>query len=675
MKIVAIVQARAGSVRLPNKVMRSILGVPMIEILLKRLNKSKLIDQIVLATSTDKKNKNLINHVEELGFFCFKGSEIDVLDRYVKAAEYVKAEIIVRITGDCPLVDSVLVDECINGFLNSKVDYYSNTINPTFPDGLDVEVFKYSSLKQASERASKQTHREHVTPYIKETDIFSKFNLSNDINLSSFRWTVDDPEDFEVIQNIFQNFNPDIYFSWKEVLELHKNNPRIFSANSHIIRNEGETLETGQKLWKRAKKVIPGGNMLLSKRPEMFLPNKWPTYFSKAKGCRVWDLDGKEYIDMSIMGIGTNILGYAQPEVDEAVSKTINSGNMSTLNCPEEVYLAEKLIALHKWSNMVRFARSGGEANAIAIRIARAYTGRDKVAICGYHGWHDWYLSANLNKSKGLDGHLMPGLEPKGVPKNLEGTVFTFNYNKFDELEKLVKHQNIGVIKMEVERNNKPENQFLQKVRKLANEKQIVLIFDECTSGFRETFGGLHKKYEVEPDMAMFGKALGNGYAITAVLGRSEIMQAAQSTFISSTFWTERIGPTAALKTLEIMEREKSWEKITNKGLRIKKRWQQLADKYELKITHKGLSALASFNIESKNMLAYKTLITQELLSIGFLSSNTIYVCTEHNDEVLERYFEALEKVFDLIAECERGYDVNKLIRGDICHSGFKRLN
>ncbi len=356
MKIVAIVQARAGSVRLPNKVMRSILGVPMIEILLKRLNKSKLIDQIVLATSTDKKNKNLINHVEELGFFCFKGSEIDVLDRYVKAAEYVKAEIIVRITGDCPLVDSVLVDECINGFLNSKVDYYSNTINPTFPDGLDVEVFKYSSLKQASERASKQTHREHVTPYIKETDIFSKFNLSNDINLSSFRWTVDDPEDFEVIQNIFQNFNPDIYFSWKEVLELHKNNPRIFSANSHIIRNEGETLETGQKLWKRAKKVIPGGNMLLSKRPEMFLPNKWPTYFSKAKGCRVWDLDGKEYIDMSIMGIGTNILGYAQPEVDEAVSKTINSGNMSTLNCPEEVYLAEKLIALHKWSNMVRFA-------------------------------------------------------------------------------------------------------------------------------------------------------------------------------------------------------------------------------------------------------------------------------------------------------------------------------
>ena len=252
---------------------------------------------------------------------------------------------------------------------------------------------------------------------------------------------------------------------------------------------EGE----GQNLWNKAKEIIPGGNMLLSKRSEMFLPDLWPSYFSKAKGCYIWDLNDRKLTDLSIMGIGTNILGYGNEEVDQSVKEVIQKGNMSTLNCPEEVYLAEKLLDIHKWANKVRFSRAGGEANSIAVRIARAATGKEKIAICGYHGWHDWYLSANLNKSKGLDGHLMPGLEPKGVPKNLEGTVFTFNYNKFDELEKLVKHQNIGVIKMEVERNNKPENQFLQKVRKLANEKQIVLIFDECTSGFRETFGGLHK--------------------------------------------------------------------------------------------------------------------------------------------------------------------------------------
>lgn len=675
MKIVAIVQARVGSTRLPNKVMRKILGTPMIEILLKRLNKSKLVDQIVVATSVDKKNENLIKHVEKLGFICMQGSEDDVLDRYLKTAEKMNAGIIVRITGDCPLVDPVVVDECINGFIKSGVDYYSNTIPPTFPDGLDVEVFKYSALKIASKKTTIKSHREHVTPYLKEANIFSKLNYSNNKDLSFCRWTVDNPEDFEVIQNIFKNFKPDIFFSWKDVLELLKHKPELFSANSHIQRNEGEILETGQKLWKRAKRIIPGGNMLLSKRPEMFLPNKWPTYYSKAKGCKIWDLDGNEYIDMSIMGIGTNILGYGHPEIDDEVLRTINSGNMSTLNCPEEVYLAEKLVEAHKWSEMARFARSGGEANAIAIRIARAYTGRDKVAVCGYHGWHDWYLSANLNHQNGLDGHLMPGLEPNGVPKNLKDTVYTFNYNKIEELEYLVKKYDLGVIKMEVERNDSPKNQFLQKVRKLASENGIVLIFDECTTGFRETFGGLHKKYEVEPDMAMFGKALGNGYAITAILGRREIMQAAQSTFISSTFWTERIGPTAALKTLEVMEREKSWKKITSMGKEIKKRWQILADKYELKIKQQGLPALASFLIESKNMLAYKTLISQELLSNGFLASNSVYVCTEHTNEILEKYFEALEKVFSLIADCEKGYDISKLLSGKVCDSGFKRLN
>ncbi|MEY3501422.1 MAG: hypothetical protein RL308_3095, partial [Bacteroidota bacterium] len=151
----------------------------------------------------------------------------------------------------------------------------------------------------------------------------------------------------------------------------------------------------GQDLYNKAKTLIPGGTMLLSKRPEMFLPDQWPAYFSKAKGCEVWDLDGNKLVDMCIMGIGTNTLGYGNEEVDEAVMQTVKSGNMSTLNCPEEVYLAEKLMEINPWADMVRFARSGGEANAISIRIARAASGRDNVAICGYHGWHDWYISAN----------------------------------------------------------------------------------------------------------------------------------------------------------------------------------------------------------------------------------------------------------------------------------------
>ena len=433
--------------------------------------------------------------------------------------------------------------------------------------------------------------------------------------------------------------------------------------------------QTGQKLWKRAKKIIPGGNMLLSKRPEMFLPGKWPAYFSKAKGCRVWDLDGKEYIDMSIMGIGTNTLGYGHQEVDDAVRKVIDQGNMSTFNCPEEVYLAERLVKLHPWADMVRFARSGGEANAIAIRIARAASGKEKIAICGYHGWHDWYLSANLGNKSGLDGHLLPGLDPKGVPRELKGTALPFAYNDFEGLEQLVRKHDIGIIKMEVSRSVGPEKGYLESVRKLATGNDIILVFDECTSGFRETFGGLHKKYGVEPDMAVFGKTLGNGYAITTVIGRREIMEAAQSTFISSTFWTERIGPTAALKTLEVMERKKSWEKITNIGKAIGNRWQALAEKYELPIDIGGLPALVNFSIRVENWLKYKTLITQEMLKKGFLAANLVYVCTEHTEQVVDAYFKALDSVFSPIEDCENGGNVDDLLEGPVCHAGFKRLN
>ena len=432
---------------------------------------------------------------------------------------------------------------------------------------------------------------------------------------------------------------------------------------------------SGQELWKRAKKVIPGGNMLLSKRAEMFLPEQWPAYFSKAKGCRVWDLDGREYIDMSIMGIGTNILGYGHPEVDDAVRNAIDAGNMSTFNCPEEVYLAERLIELHPWADMARLARTGGEANAIAIRIARAASGRDKVAFCGYHGWHDWYLAANLGDEKNLSGHLLPGLEPKGVPAALRDTIYPFTYNRFDGLEALVNQYDIGVIKMEVSRNFGPEKGFLENVRQLASDRGIVLIFDECTSGFRQTFGGLHKLYGVKPDIAVFGKALGNGYAITAVIGRREVMEAAQTTFISSTFWTERIGPTAGLKTLEVMEREKSWDRITQTGLKLTEKWRHLADKYSLPVTTSGLPALTNFIFNSPNALVYKTLITQEMLLKGYLAGTSVYVCTEHTPQIVEAYFEALDPVFALIRECEDGRDVMPLLSGPVCHSGFRRLN
>jgi glutamate-1-semialdehyde aminotransferase len=432
----------------------------------------------------------------------------------------------------------------------------------------------------------------------------------------------------------------------------------------------------GQKLYKKAKTLIPGGTMLLSKRPEMFLPEQWPAYFSKAKGCIVWDLDDRPYIDMSIMGIGTNTLGYGHEEVDEVVMQVVKKGNMSTLNCPEEVLLAEKLIEINPWADMVRYARSGGEANAIAIRIARAASGRDKVAICGYHGWHDWYLSVNHNQDDLLSEHLLSGLDTAGVPKNLKNTVFPFHYNNFEELMQIVTNEDIGVIKMEVLRNFGPENNFLEKVRNLSQKKNIVLIFDECTSGFRETYGGIFKKYNVEPDLTIFGKTISNGYALTAVVGKRDVMEAAQKTFISSTFWTERIGPSAALKTLEVMERIKSWEIITAIGNKMQNGWAKIAADHNLKIKISGIPALSTYAFQSEKNLAYKTLITQEMLKKGFLASTNFYAAIVHTDEEFDKYFDALNDVYYSIQKCENGeLNIYNILEGPVCHTGFQRLN
>ena len=431
---------------------------------------------------------------------------------------------------------------------------------------------------------------------------------------------------------------------------------------------------SGQKLWSRAKKTIAGGNMLFSKRPDIYLPELWPCYFKKTKGCEVTDLDNKTYYDLSQMSVGTNTLGYSNKKVDNAVNKAIKKGNMSTLNAPEEVYLAEKLLKMHPWADKVRFARTGGEANSIAVRLARASTSKKNIAFCGYHGWHDWYLAANI-KSNNLSTHLLSGLNVEGVPNNLKNTIYPFKYNDFESLEKLIEKKNIGIIKMEVVRNEMPKNNFLKKVRDIATKNNIILIFDECTTGFRQTYGGIHKMFKINPDMVILGKALGNGYAITAVLGKNKIMKNIKNTFISSTFWTERIGSVAALKTLEEMEKTRSWIKITKIGNEIRKNWKRIAKKNNLEIIISGIPALSSFMFKSKKNNHYKTFITQEMLKKGFLASNVIYTSVAHNKKILKKYYKELDTIFKKIKEFEEGLNINDYLKIKESTKSFSRLN
>jgi len=433
---------------------------------------------------------------------------------------------------------------------------------------------------------------------------------------------------------------------------------------------------TGQELWKKAKTIIPTGNELLSKRSERFLPENWPSYYKKASGCKIWDLDNNEYFDFAQMGVGSCVLGYANPEVNSAVIEAITNGSMSSLNSYEEVQLAEKLISLHPWAQMARFARTGGEACAVGVRIARAASKKDKVAFCGYHGWHDWYISSNIGDNSKLDEQLLPGLKPAGVPRQLKSCSLPFFYNNIDSLKNLIaENDDIGVIIMEPVRNVLPTEGFLEEVREIATKIGAILIFDEVTSGFRMNNGGIHMNFGVEPDMAIFGKALGNGFPISAIIGKREVMEAAESSFISSTFWTERIGFTAALKTLEIIERDKVYEHLVQYGNQINEVWRNSANIAGLEIHISGISPLTHISFKNSISMESQTFYTQEMLKRGYLLGASIYPTNAYSESIINEFGKNTSEVFLLLAKYLKDGTLIQKLEGPVIETGFKRLN
>lgn len=433
------------------------------------------------------------------------------------------------------------------------------------------------------------------------------------------------------------------------------------------------SLETQQ----RARKRFPGMTQLLSKRPDMFSLGVWPGYYSRAKGTDVWDLDGNRYTDMSISGIGANVLGYADPDVDEGVVRAVRDGSSCSLNCPEEVDLADLLCELHPWADMVRLTRSGGEAMAVAVRIARAATGRDVVAFCGYHGWQDWYLAANLAQEQALDGHLIPGLAPAGVPRGLAGTALPFRYNRLDELEAIVEAHGprLAAIVMEPIRSAPPQPGFLEGVKALAAKCGAVWVIDEISAGFRLLSAGAHMTLSPErPDMAVFSKALGNGYAISAVIGRREVMEAAQRTFISSTNWTERIGPAAALACLKKHRERDAGPHLVALGQKMQHGWSELGRAHGVALSVGGIPPLSHFSFEGELGQSLKALFVQGMLERGFLASTQFYPMLAHTMEQVDAYLQAAGECFAILAKSLREGGPDELLRGAPSATGFARL-
>lgn len=431
-----------------------------------------------------------------------------------------------------------------------------------------------------------------------------------------------------------------------------------------------------QDAYREAKRLIPGGTQLLSKRPEMFAPEQWPAYYREARGCEIIDMQGRKFLDMSLGGILSTALGYADPEVNEAVLRRVSLGSMSSLQTHDEVDLARELIEIHPWAEQARFTRGGGESMAAAVRLARASTGRDGIALCGYHGWHDWYLAANLSRADGLDGHLLPGLDPAGVPAALSGSVRTFRYNRLDELDAILARgaSELAAVVMEPTRHTDPEPGFLEGVRERCDRHGIRLVFDEISSGWRLCLGGAHLKFGVEPDLAVFAKALGNGFPIGAVVGRAATMDAAQRTFLSSTFWTEGVGPAAALACVRKMRRIDLPSHLARIGELVRSGWRELGRRHGLPLIAGGRPEMALLSFDHPESAAMLTLMTTRMIEGGFLCCGGFNAMLAHEERHVAAYLKALDPVFAELAEALAKNDLGARLRGPVKHAGFARL-
>ena len=443
---------------------------------------------------------------------------------------------------------------------------------------------------------------------------------------------------------------------------------------------DSPNLHSGPQLWQEARKIIAGGTGLMSKQAELYDRTSWPAYYTKSKGCEVWDMDGNRYIDF-VGGIGSVLLGYADPDVNAAVQRRITMGSYSSLANPDEILLAQKLLDLHPWAKggKVRFARTGGEAMSVAIRCARAYKGKSGIAFCGYHGWHDWYLAANLNESTALDGHLIPGLAPRGVPRELMGTSLPFVYNDVSSFDMAVEKlgDNLAAVVMEPMRSTYPNPPFIEHIVRTCREKSIVLIVDEITSGLRYGYPGAHPGINLIPDIVVYAKAMSNGIPFGTIIGTKEVMERSESSFISSSYWTDGIGTSAALAVLQKAERLDLQKRVWQKGISFQKKLSEIASGFQhCRVEVKGLPvtpSLTFYPAESGQLL--KTVYIREMIQRGFLTSTFFYLMDAHLPEHLDLFTAAFEDVLRELDLLVATGNIHQVELQQENKEGFGRLN
>jgi len=680
--VVAIVQARMGSSRLPGKVLADIAGAPMLWRVVQRLGRAQTICRIIVATSSAAGDDAVAEFCRARKIACYRGSEDDVLDRYYRAAESCGAKTVVRITADCPLIDAEVVDRVVREFFSTGSDYASNTLSATYPDGLDTEVFSYTALAKAWKEARLGAEREHVTPYIRNSKCFrvAGIEYGGDTSVGRLRWTVDEPRDLEFVRAVYAHFHGRDDFGFHDVLKAMKEEPTMAKLNGAIARNEGyyksfadedpvpaqiRKLSRSYELKAKAERLIPSCSQTFSKGPSQFVQGVAPVFLARGRGSRVWDVDDNEYIDYP-MGLGPVILGHNYPAVTEAVTRQLQNGSAFSLPHPLEVEVAELLTELIPCAEMARFGKNGSDVTSAAVRVARAYTGRDLIVCCGYHGWQDWYIGTTTRR--------------RGVPQAVQDLTVTFEYNNSESLARLfAQHPDrIAAVIMEPVGVQDPLPGFLPQVADLARRHGALLIFDEVVTGFRIALGGAQQHYGVTPDLACFGKALANGFPLSAVVGKRTVMELFDEIFFSFTFGGEAVSLAAAKATIHEMREKNVIAHLWEQGQRLKDGYQILARRYGLeKMTEcQGLPphTVAVFrDARGQESLAMKSLFMQECLKRGVLFSGVQNICFSHTAADIDQTLRVYRSAMEILAEAIAADDIHDRLEGEPVQPVFRR--
>jgi glutamate-1-semialdehyde aminotransferase/spore coat polysaccharide biosynthesis protein SpsF (cytidylyltransferase family) len=680
--VVAIIQARMASTRLPGKVLADIEGRPMLWHIVRRVRRATALNGVLVATSVAEDDDAIVRMCKLYEIPVFRGSHNDVLDRYYQAAKSCNADVVVRITGDCPLIDADVIDTVIETFFKESCDYATNTLRYTYPDGLDTEVFSVEALEIAWREACLPLEREHVTPFLKNAERFRIGSVASQINVAagSLRWTVDEPSDLEFTRAIYRRFNGQSYFGYTDILRMITETPDILGVNQAIVRNEGyyrsffkeppvpplpRTLEQSRLLKQRAERLIPACTQTFSKGPSQFVQGIAPVFLARGEGSHVWDVDDNEYIDWP-MALGPVILGHNYPEVIEAVRRQLRDGVAFSLPHSLEIEVAELLCETIPCAEMVRFGKNGSDVTAAAVRVARAFTGRDLVACCGYHGWQDWYIGTTTRCS--------------GVPKAVRDLTLAFDYNDIDSLKRLFAeyHGQIAAVILEPIGVQEPINAFLQEVQKEAHRGGALLVFDEVVTGFRLAMGGAQQHFGVIPDLACVGKAMGNGFPISAIVGRRDVMQLFDEVFFSFTFGGEAIALAAAKATIRTLRGHNVIARLWEQGKRLQDGYGVLArahgiDNYTRCVGLPPHTVVVFRDAEGQESLLVKSLFMQECLKRGVLFSGVQNICFRHSPADIDATLRVYNTALAIVADAVKHGTVHQRLEGAPVEPVFRR--